>query len=185
MEEFCFGCEVSLEGRKGDRRLIGSASTQHIIPLLCDVAVHTGTDLGLYVQLNEETMAGYICRPCFRSFEKLQKLQEQLKSLHEHLYTNAKNAVPYLPILPHSSQSVSQTEVQDAQRLGSSSESEEYQSPTSELVQKRSLCSPKRVKRRRLELKKIRQTPFATSNTSFPPIAVSSLIELCFNLLHE
>ena len=125
MEEFCFGCGVSLEGRKGDRRLIGSASTQHIIPLLRDVAVHTVTDLGLYVQLNEEKMgSGYICRPCFRSFEKLQKLQEQLKSLHEHLYTNAKNAVPYLPTLPHSSQSVSQTEVQDAQRIGSSSESE-------------------------------------------------------------
>ena len=57
MEEFCFGYGVSLEGKKGDRRLIGSASMQHIIPLLCDVAMHTVTDLGLYVQLNEEKMA--------------------------------------------------------------------------------------------------------------------------------
>ena len=80
-----------MKGRKGDRRLIGGASTQHIIPVLRDVAVHTVTDLGLHVQLDEAKLGnGYICRPCLQNFEKLQKLQEQ----HEHLYANAKNAVP-------------------------------------------------------------------------------------------
>jgi len=178
-EEFCFGCGVSLKGRKGDRRLIGGACTQHIIPVLRDVAVHAVTDLGLHVQLDEAKLGnGYICGPCLRNFEKLQKLQEQLKAVHEHLYANAKNAVLHLTTLPHSNQSVSQAEVLEAQRLDSSVKSEEYQSPTSELGQKRSLWSPQGLKRRRLELNKIRKSPHAPSNTSSPPIAVSSSIHL-------
>lgn len=65
-----------------------------------------------------------------------------MKTVREHLYANAKNAVPYLSTLPHSSQSVSQVDVLEAQRLDSSLENEEYQSPTSELSQKCSLWSP-------------------------------------------
>ena len=30
----------------------------------------------------------------------MQKLQQQVESMRGHLYTNAKNAVPYLPTLP-------------------------------------------------------------------------------------
>ena len=60
-----------MKDRKGDRRLIGSARTQHVMPMLRDVATGAVAESG-NVQLDEEKLStGYICRPCFREFEKV------------------------------------------------------------------------------------------------------------------
>lgn len=180
--EFCRACGAGLEGRKRERRLIGSATTQHVMPILRDVVTHAMAESG-NVQLDEAKLStGYICRPCFREFEKFQKLQQQVKSVQEHLYINAKTALPYLPTLPALSQSQSQTDVaHDAQRLGDDSGSEEDGGSSSQLGQKRSLgsSSPGSRKKRRLELSKIRQAPVVSGNASSPPIAVSYKLGLC------
>ena len=171
-EEFCYACGAGLKDRKGDRRLIGSARTQHVMPMLRDVATRAVAESG-NVQLDEEKLStGYICRPCFREFEKVQKLQQQLKSVQEHLYINAKTALPHLPTLP--AQSLSQTH--DAQGLDDNEPgSEEDRCSTSQLGQKRSLDSPSpgSLKKRRLQLRKIRHAPVVAGNTTSPPIAVS------------
>ena len=79
--EFCRACGAGLEGRKRERRLIGSATTQHVMPILRDVVTHAMAESG-NVQFDEAKLnTGYICRPCFREFEKFQKLQQQVKSL--------------------------------------------------------------------------------------------------------
>ena len=103
--------------RSRNRRWVGSASAKHVMPMLCDVTRAMGESDD--VRLNEAKLStGYICRCCFRDFEKIQKLQQQVKSVYEHLYINAKTALPYLSTVPASSQSTSQTDVaHEAQAL--------------------------------------------------------------------
>lgn len=184
-EEFCFGCGAGLKGRKGDRRLIGSSCTQHVMPILRDVATRAMAESS-NVRLDEAKLSiGYICRPCFRNFEKIQKLQQQVKSMYEHLYINAKTALPYLPTLPVSSQRISQTDVAlEAQGFDDNSGSEEDGCSTSQLGQKRSLGSesPGRLKKRRLQLSNIRHAPVVSGSTTSPPIAVSYTLGLCFTI---
>ena len=56
--------------KKGERRLIDGPNTQHVFPIVRDVAMSSmaGTDR----QLDEARLrAGYLCRFCYREFEKL------------------------------------------------------------------------------------------------------------------
>ena len=160
-----------MKGRAGDRRLLGSASTKHVMPLLLDVATRAVADCG-DVRLDEAKLStGYICRPCFRGLEKIQKLQQQVESMRGDLYTNAKKAVPYLPTLPTHQSVVSQAGVTQSD----ASESEEERCSTSQLGRKRSSTdeSPGSRKKRRLQLKKIEQAPVVSESTTSPPVAVS------------
>ena len=86
------------QSKKGERRLLGSAGTRHVLPLLCNTAKRAMAETSDNVQLDEAKVStGYVCRPCFHDMERLQKLQE-VRTVHERLYTNAKNAVSYLPV---------------------------------------------------------------------------------------
>lgn len=110
---FCLGCGVDLKERKGDRRLLCSSSTRKVLPALLETVKGA---VGKDVKLDEEKINGsYICKPCFREMEKLQKLEEQLRTVREHLNMNVRKAIPYLPVVLESSESTSQIEYGGAQ----------------------------------------------------------------------
>ena len=99
---FCFGCGAQLEGRKGDRRLIVSPNNSYVFPVLHNLVTTAMAETSSTVD-RRRLSEGYICRPCFRAFEKLHTLNEQTKAVHEQLFSNAKKALPFIHTLPASS----------------------------------------------------------------------------------
>ena len=175
--EYCYACGA--ESKKGKRRLLGSPGTQHVLPLLCDTAKRAMAETSDNVQLDEAKVStGYVCRPCFRDMERLRKLQEEVRTVRERLYTNAKNAVSYLPV-QLASQSTSVLLTDETQE---NSSCEEERCSTSELGQKRSLSPPQQglLKKRRLQMSKIRQAPVVAGSNTSPAVTVSYLSYLIY-----
>ena len=141
-----------MEDRKGDRRLIvgpqNSPQNSYVFPLLHEVVSLAVADTSADKLDEVKLSAGYICRPCFRAFEKFHKLKQQVQALHEQLFFNAKRALPYLPTSPASSESI------------------EYSSRRPEKE-----CTT--WKRRREELRRLRHAPVSSASNASPPVALS------------
>lgn len=171
---FCLACGEDLRTKKGGRRSIGSASTQHVVPVLCHAAAHALAEAGNSRQLDEARFRdGYICRPCFREAERLQKLQQQVTTTREHLNANANNAIPYFPTLPLPPSDMTPSlhiPVQEAHSISSS----EVEVGNTQYHQKRSLspsqCEQGCWKRRRLQTS---NQAVVSDNISSPPVSVS------------
>lgn len=93
------------------------------------------------------------------------------RTVRERLYTNAKNAVSYLPV-QLASQSTSVLLTDETQE---NSSCEEERCSTSELGQKRSLSPPQQglLKKRQLQMSKIRQAPVVAGSNTSPAVTVS------------
>jgi len=151
---FCLACGDDLRERKGDRRLLCSHSTRHVLPTLLDAAKHA---MGRDVEIDEEILSrGFICKPCWKQLEKCQKLQEQIGAVQQLLRTNVAKAVPYLPL-------VDVPEASSSQGL---------------LGRKRQLSPPREEakespKRRRQVVRTLSRATVASSSTSSPAVSVS------------
>lgn len=73
---FCLGC-----GRKtsvGDRRLLRSDASSTVLPLWETILDTKLQELGKVADKQVLKSGGFICRTCYRNFEKYRKLQESL-----------------------------------------------------------------------------------------------------------
>ena len=169
-EVFCFACGTQLEKRRGDRRLIFSPQSSYVFPMPLTLAIAESRAKSGDVQLDEAKLrAGYICRPCFRAFEKLHKLKEQIQTAQKRLSLNAKTALPYLPTLP----SCSQIE-QGAESMEYSTSQPDHNYTTSQ------------SKKRRTELRELTHAPASSGSICCSPVALRSPpLRACSQVEHE
>ena len=73
----CLTCQAEGLQANNRRRLHGD-STKHLVPLLEELVCHPSAGLVLHDD-------AFLCRPCFRKLEKLQKLREDTTKLEEEL----------------------------------------------------------------------------------------------------
>ena len=86
---------MDLSCKKKDRKQVCNPSNKHVIPTLsCVLGQALAETQSFNEQLDEQKLrASYVCKPCFRSLEKLQKLQEQITTIQASMRTNAKKTV--------------------------------------------------------------------------------------------
>ena len=107
----CLAC--GRESEKGERRLLTSGSTKHVLPVFLETAASVVDG-----KIDDEKLSdGHVCKTCFRELEKLQRLQKQVKTITEGLQTSMKRAVPIIPVVSAST-SASETEGSDTLRRG-------------------------------------------------------------------
>ena len=160
---FCLACGDDLKERQGDRRVLCSSKTRHVIPMLLDTAKNA---VGKDVKFDEEKLnACFICKPCFKQMEKLQMLQKQMGAVQGLLHTNIGKALPYLPLVPESSTS----------QIDHGSGQDE----DSGLLGRKRQLSPQREatkspKRRRQIVRSLARATVAPSSTNSPAVSVST-----------
>ena len=70
---FCVGCGTDLHDKVGDRRLLTSHASQHIIPMWKEILSKKLCKTGITVDFEAMCSPGYICRKCFRAYDRFKR----------------------------------------------------------------------------------------------------------------
>ena len=70
---FCVGCGTDLHDKVGDRRLLTSHASQHIIPTWKEILSKKLRETGITVDFEAICSPGYICRKCFRAYDRFER----------------------------------------------------------------------------------------------------------------